>query len=190
MDIYQILVFPDFLNGVNEKTILCPKCNSTINSEIKMERRCVLECDTCSYKDRPFGYVRSQYWNEPCTCIWKDVKILYLKCNKCMICKCTKCSSDIVYSEYKNGDFREKICNTCKTEFNMKIQKENELIAKKEFSEKWKTMTIHDKLNLYGIVKLKILAKNKNIKSIYKYNKQSLIEILTPITSNSDFPIK
>jgi hypothetical protein len=51
-------------------------------------------------------------------------------------------------------------------------------------------MPSSEKLELYGINKLRILAKNKGIKKISQYKKAELINILKPIVSDTDFPIK
>ena len=43
---------------------------------------------------------------------------------------------------------------------------------------------------MYGIQKLKILAKNKEIKSFQNIKKMELINILGPLVNEKDFPIK
>lgn len=47
-----------------------------------------------------------------------------------------------------------------------------------KFNNKWNKSTPNDKLLMYDIEKLKILAKQKNIKGRSKMNKQELIESL------------
>ena len=59
-----------------------------------------------------------------------------------------------------------------------------------KFINIWKTTTPQEKLNLYGIAKLKILAKNKKIKGYSDYKKNELINILLPLVNENDFPIK
>ena len=58
------------------------------------------------------------------------------------------------------------------------------------FSEKWKNSSAIDKLKLYGIRKLKLLAKSKKIKGYSKYKKKELIDVLQPLINDNDFPIK
>ena len=43
---------------------------------------------------------------------------------------------------------------------------------------------------MYGIIKLKTLAKNKNLKGYSQYKKSELINKLNPLVNESDFPIK
>jgi hypothetical protein len=43
---------------------------------------------------------------------------------------------------------------------------------------------------MYGIIKLKKLAKMKNLKGYSKYNKNELIEKLKLLVNDNDFPIK
>ena len=59
-----------------------------------------------------------------------------------------------------------------------------------KFNNKWDKSTPNDKLLTYGIEKLRILAKQKNIKGRSKMNKQELINSLTNNVLDSDFPIK
>tara|TARA_R110000796_G_scaffold137718_1_gene253832 strand:- start:276 stop:512 length:237 start_codon:yes stop_codon:yes gene_type:complete len=63
-------------------------------------------------------------------------------------------------------------------------------LSKQAFNKSWKTLSPKDKLKLYGVIKLKVLAKNKKVKGYSKYKKQQLIDILSPLVVKSDFPIK
>jgi hypothetical protein len=63
-------------------------------------------------------------------------------------------------------------------------------IEKTTFNNKWNTSTLQEKLYMYGIKKLQLLAKNKKIKGFSKYKKSELICILIPVINEKDFPIK
>ena len=63
-------------------------------------------------------------------------------------------------------------------------------IEKEQFNNKWNKSSPPEKLTVYGIKKLKILAKNKKIKGFSKYKKKELIDLLTPLVNEKDFPIK
>ena len=95
-----------------------------------------------------------------------ELKGIYVICNKCQ-------------NKYKQSIHNTKptdVCEKCK--------------EKIDFNNKWKTATLQEKLNMYGIKKLKILAKNKNLKGYSKYTKAELINRLEPLVNESDFPIK
>jgi hypothetical protein len=70
-------------------------------------------------------------------------------------------------------------CNNCK-----------KILDKNKFNEKWNISTPIEKLNMYGIIKLKKLAKIKNLKGYSRYNKNELIEKLKLLVNDNDFPIK
>ena len=88
------------------------------------------------------------------------------------------------------------ICNNCQNKHKQSIHntKSTDMCEKCkekiEFNNKWKTTTPQEKLNMYGIIKLKILAKNKNLKGYSKYTKDELINRLKPLVNGRDFPIK
>jgi hypothetical protein len=81
-------------------------------------------------------------------------------------------------------------CLNCEKNMIDKINHIIKINKKIEFNTGFKNKTIKEKLETYGIIKLKILAKNKNILKISKLNKNELIELLIPKTTNNDFPIK
>lgn len=59
-----------------------------------------------------------------------------------------------------------------------------------DFSQKWNNGSIEDKLQCYGKVKLMYLAKQKNLKGYSRYGKDQLVNVLIPVTTNDDFPIR
>jgi hypothetical protein len=155
---------------------VCPCCNSILQKEIKSGKYLIgSECGYCRYLDRPFGgcgnTASSHYGG--CSCEYGEKDYLYISCKKCLFPKCIKCG-DKCYC--KGDDCNNIICRKC--------------IKTTEFNNKWNTSTPQEKLNTYAIKKLQILAKNKKIKGFSKYKKNELINILIPLVSNEDFPIK
>ena len=132
------------------------------------------ECNYCSYLDRPFGYcgntTRTHYGG--CSCIYEEKEFLLISCETCKYSKCINCKNNIECCN-ENCSIRPRKCYKCY-----------------EFIDKWKNTTPKEKLNLYGIEKLKILAKQKEIKGYSKYRKHDLICILSPLVSENDFPIR
>jgi hypothetical protein len=88
--------------------------------------------------------------------------------------KCIKCNKEIKQIGIKNI-----ICKDCK-------EKE----VKDEFINNFKKSSPNDKLKFYGKQKLLTLAKNKKIKGLYTMTKNELINNLSSIVSEQDFPIK
>ena len=87
---------------------------------------------------------------------------------------CNNCHNKHIQSKHhtKTSD----MCEKCK--------------EKIKFNNKWKTATPQEKLYMYGIIKLKKLAKTKNLKGYSKYKKDELINKLKPLVNERDFPIK
>jgi len=87
------------------------------------------------------------------------------------------------------------ICNNCHNKYKQNIHTKptNMCIKCKAFMEKVearKHWAPKNKLNMYGMIKLKKLAKNKNLKGYSKCTKFKLINKLKPLVNESDFPIK
>lgn len=83
-------------------------------------------------------------------------------------------------------------CDICKNKY---VKKSDSAIITNicencNFKNMWKKSTPEDKLNFYGIIKLKKLAKNKHIKGYSKYSKNELIDKLKPLVNGTDFPIQ
>jgi len=149
---------------------LCLCCNTKLSLEEKPMR--ILaddECYSCRYQDRPFalGSVSAG----PCTCEYKEVKGCHITCKKCISPRCIKCNR-----KFNCNNNCNKPCPDC--------------INKEKFKKQWKQSTPAEKLKLYGVKKLRILAKRKKIKRIYSYKKQQLLEILLPLVVADDLPIK
>ncbi len=148
----------------------CPICNTELIKKVGTGRIVGNECRSCS----TLGFWRSAW---ECYCEYTEYKYVYITCNHCLFPECSVC---------KVRDSREQLfisdkvytCNKC-----------TKSIKNREFSDKWKTMSVVDKLNVHGIEKLRILARKKAIKGRSKLNKNDLIEALIPITTHSDFPI-
>ena len=191
-EIYKIISDPETLKITNKDIEYCPICNNLLIKTI--EKRCVYErkCDECSYNDRPFGYNRSN--KGPCTCIREYQNCLIVMCNDCLLPRCSSCNkklnSNRISQSYVCNDCLPK-CILCNTPFIGKhicveCQERQEKIL---FNQKWKKSTPQEKLQFYGLEKLKILAKNKGIKNISRYNNCYLLNTLIPIVNDSDFPI-
>lgn len=92
-------------------------------------------------------------------------------CKTCLTPKCPKCNSLC----YDVTEPSELTCLTC--------------ISNNKFKKQWNKGLV-EKLKLYGIFKLKLLAKKKKIKHSSSIDKIKLVELLSPIVEESDFPIR
>lgn len=176
---------PKFLNITDSSLLKCPKCDTILRHEITQDKYLKEECERCAYADRPFGYNSTYYRDTPCTCTYYEIDILIITCPLCIVPKCATCKEDIldVSNNYdRKCRFDEGKGIDC-------IQCEN-IKKKKEFDERWISMTIEEKLGLYGISKLRLLAKQKKLKRYSLLNKIELINTLTPITTIFDLPIR
>ena len=176
----EIRTEPYFLEIQNIETLNCPRCNDVLVKQIKHGKYLINgECSYCTYQDRPFA-TASPNWHhrfpDGCTCEYSEKEFMYVTCNSCLNPKCMLCKN---YLDDSNKYKSDKICSICR-----------EKQRKEEFNKKWKTLSIKDKLELYGIKKLRLLAKKKNIKGYSKHNKNDLIKILFPYVGDNDFPIK
>jgi hypothetical protein len=171
---------------------ICPCCNMILQQNIRKGCYLIRECGYCRYLDRPFGgcgnRAKTHYGGE-CSCEYGEKDYLYISCEKCKYLKCIDCKEPL---SCRNENCAIPIrCFQCckKYEFNNKW-KNTTPQQKLEFNNKWENTTPQQKLELYGIQKLKILAKNKKIKGFSKYKKQELINILLHLVDETDFPIK
>ena len=175
----EIRTDPSFLKLDNINIINCPYCDELLHKEVKEGKYLINECGYCRYSDRPFTIGSSslnQHYSNGCSCEYSKQNYMYIICNNCLNPKCNNCDNKLTigYTYEPN-----RLCSTC-----INIQN------KDKFNNKWYSSTPHEKLNLYGIIKLKILAKNKNIKGYSKYTKKELVEQLIPLVNENDFPIK
>ena len=175
----NITIEPHILK-VDSNSNVCPCCNNILHKEIKL--KCVKignECSNCraydNYLDRPFGgcgnTAISHYGD--CSCEYSEEEYLYITCKKCLSPTCIKCGTKCFC---EGNGCNEIVCRKC--------------IENDKFNSNWKKSTPEQKLEFYGIKKLKILAKNKKIKGFSKYKKNELIDILIPLVTENDFPIK
>lgn len=173
----EIRLEPYNLQITDDTITKCPCCNNILLKEVKKASYFINgECGYCRYLDRPFAsYSNSwqQHYPEGCFCQYGEKDFIYITCENCKSPKCTKCNKSLNCCNKNCGSV---ICNLC--------------IEKKEFNYVWKTTTPQEKLELYGIEKLRILAKNKKFKGYTKYKKHELIILLLPMVNESDFPIK
>jgi hypothetical protein len=167
---------PNFLKIENENCKDCPKCNNKLESEIiKISILDGYECYRCRQDMRPYNYGKCE---DMCTCQYVEVDCLKFTCKNCL--NCDKCSLLLNYRYSKYN------CISCD-----KIEIDKlKLIKKNKFNLDFKTLSPKDKLSKYGIIKLKILCKNKGLKKYSKLYKHQLIELLNDVVVNSDFPIK
>ena len=149
--------------------ILCPCCNNILIKEIKKGNYLIdYECGYCRYLDRPFGgcgNTATAHYGE-CSCKYGEKDYIYVICENCKSPKCIKCKQLISCCNKNCGLV---ICVKCDDE-------------KTKFNNNWKTTLPKEKLHLYGIKKLVVLAKNKKIKGYSKNKKHELI-------NENDFPI-
>jgi hypothetical protein len=153
---------------------ICPCCNSILQKEIRKGNYLINgECGYCRYSEKSFVTYSSswqQHYPDGCTCKYGEKDYLYIICENCKSLKIPKCLNCC----NKNCD--SVMCS--------------KYIEKTKFNNIWKTTTPQEKLHLYGSKKLKILAKNKKIKEYSKYKKNELINILSSLVNENDFPIK
>jgi hypothetical protein len=156
----------------------CNQCSFKLTRSIIKERRLIQECYSCKsydrYTDRPFALGASRDNFGECDCVYKTIDVLEIKCEECLKEKWVKCLICKKFLEKKIGKVEDKNCYKCQSE-----------IEKEIFNNK----TAQEKLKYYGIVKLKQLAKKKEIKNYSKYNKNELLVELSKIVNNNDFPI-
>lgn len=182
----EIITEPSFLNIKNIDETVCPFCNDSLKKEIKKGWYLAYECGYCSYSNRPFAMGSSSlesHYPEGCKCRYAEKDFMYLICANCCNPKCAKC--DIVIEIGYTYD-PNRICDKCKR----KLEIEKIKIEKEKFNDNWKKITPQEKLKLYGLEKIRILAKCKGIKGYSKYKKNELVNLLTPLVIDEDFPIK
>jgi hypothetical protein len=161
---------------INDITVdTCPCCNMILQRNIRKGRYLIGgECRSCRWNDKMFSGWSSYNRYGDCSCQYREKDFLYITCENCKSAKCIDCQKPIrCYN--KNCSIPTRCCD-CRKKY--------------EFIITWKTTTPQEKLNLYGIKKLQILAKNKKIKGFSKYKKQEIIDILSPLVNENDFPIK
>ncbi|MFN9115830.1 MAG: hypothetical protein ACK5XN_37750 [Bacteroidota bacterium] len=180
-------------NKLTKDNELCVECNQQLTKHV--ENIYSKDCCCTDYSERGF----SMY--SDCFCESKIIGQKYLlTCDNCNKRKCKLCG-DLPISV--NDSFENNVCEKCSKQQaedkhkRMKADEqrntqleENQRLNKNMIFEKWKSSSIEEKLNMYGTIKLKRLAKLKNIKGYSKLSKYKLIQILCPITTNKDFPIK
>ena len=161
----QVRCEPSHLQITDENTVHCPRCKDVLQKEIRQGNSLLKECSQCNYDSRPFALCRSPFAESgSCTCEYEEIEYIHIICNTCIVPRCSKCSQP-----------HRGICPSCK---------------EKEFKDKWRTSTPQGKLHLYGVAKLRILAKNKQLTGYSKWTKDELIARLTPIVHDTDYPIQ
>ncbi len=140
--------------------IVCRECNKKIKCNYS---NCILNniCDKCKYMScNKCNNLTNILSN-------KDLNKSEVLCGYCNSSKCYKCKQIICDS----GSDLHILCDECKL-----------------FIYQWKNSTPIEKLSFYGLAKLKILARKKNIK-IGNIRKDELIAKLSQVVKDSDFPI-
>ena len=171
----EIRTDPYNLQINDDSIVYCPCCNNVLVKQVNKGNYLIDgDCGYCRYLDRPFGGCGNTAATHfgGCSCEYGEKDYLYISCENCKSPKCLKCQTSISCRNQKCGSI---VCDTC--------------IKRAQFNDTWKTTTPQEKLDLYGIVKLKILAKNKNVKGYSKYTKRELINTLSPLVNENDFPI-
>jgi hypothetical protein len=98
------------------------------------------------------------------------------RCRQCANPSCILCNRILEGADKTRAD---KVCSGCQA------YRERE-----EFQKSWATKSVGEKLAMCGLPKLKILAKKKGVKGFSTMTKRDLLQTLTPLTKDSDFPIK
>jgi hypothetical protein len=110
------------------------------------------------------------HFPEGCTCDENEIKeeqVTYITCENCKHCK--KCR--ILLDAFNKSYDEDNLCKKC------------------NFSNAWANSSLVEKLNFYGTVKLKRLAKKKNLNNYSRLNKFELIRLLEPHVLITDFPL-
>lgn len=94
-----------------------------------------------------------------CSCEYAETEYVHISCRNCIS---PRCSTSKKYL---------KVSGTC------------------TFSDTWKHSTPQQKLELYGTEKLRVLAKRKTLSGYSKYKKDELIQALSHLVTEHDFPI-
>lgn len=116
-------------------------------------------------------------------------KVLSTECKNCSNCR--PFSNGYCFCTYKYEDIKVNIiiCNYC-----LNNDRENEKLQEMEMKEKVKNFYLSspkEKLEYYGIYKLKYLLKKKlNKKRIKNMTKEEMIEQLSNLVVDDDFPIR
>ena len=63
-------------------------------------------------------------------------------------------------------------------------------IDKINFKAKWRISSPQEKLECYGVAKLRLLARYKKLKGRSKMDKDKLFKALSPLVCEDDFPIR
>jgi len=142
---------------IKDTSILCPCCNNKIEKYIKKRKYVIDECRECR---------GTSSFSTICKCIYGEKDYLYMSCKTCILPKCVKCKSSYTVDNCCNKNCGNVLCILCMN---------------------WDNKTLEEKLITYKIEKLKMLAKNKNIK-YSKYKKHELISILLQLVNENDTP--
>lgn len=166
----EIRTEPSILN-VDINVNVCPCCNNRLQQEIRSGKYLIGdECGYCRYFDRPFcvygGNIASSHYGG-CSCKYGKKDYLYISCKKCLSPKCRKCGVK-QHCSGSSGGCNNIICSNCE-----------------DFVSRWNSSP-KEKLNTYGIIKLRKLAKNKEIK-FSRLKKQALIDVLNDNLQDKDF---
>jgi hypothetical protein len=178
----EIITNPHTLK-VDSNSNACNCCNNILDKEIKRGRYLIDECGNCRYLDRPFaGCGRATHhsnYDDGCSCEYGEKDYLYITCKKCLSPNCVKCGAKC---DCMGKGCNEIICINCLSpncvkcgaKFRCMGEGCNEIICincleKEKFNNDWKKMTPTEKLHVYGVKKLKILAKNKKIKGFSQF---------------------
>ena len=174
----MIRTSPYCLNISNEDAENCPCCKDVLIKSIKKGQRMTgFECGYCRYLDRPFGCCGNSAENQygGCYCKYEDCEYIEMICYTCEKGKLCEDCSEIVKCCNANCSAPLK-CKKCTDKINFKAE--------------WRTSSPHEKVEYYGVAKLRLLARYKKLKNRSKMNKYDLIKALSPLVDKDDFPIR
>jgi uncharacterized protein (DUF2225 family) len=181
----------------SKEMINCPVCNNQLVKNVEMIRES-RDCRACNLGVLPRP--------GDCECTYYDVEALVVNCVYCDN-ECARCDKqrDHIIEQYcgvsnEMVKVTSRYCKKCTLAINEEREKINEEREKEEreklekqkqkFNNIWKNGTIKEKLNCYGLPKLKYLAKNKQMKGYSGMSKDNLIDKLLTIVTDKDLPIK
>ena len=138
-----------------------------------------------------------------CECTRYTIDVNVYICARCNTCVCGKSGVFINMLQLETGETPieyYKTCNDCfhsiqedfikrKVIWDEMRKLKREKSDKETWTKSWNSSSPACKLEMYGVIKLKCLARRKGVIRYSYMSKSELICTLTPLVNNLDFPI-
>ena len=165
----EFILIPHNLQMREENNMVCSCCNNILIHEVRQIKYTIDECRECR---------GNSSFSQSCRCTHEQRDCTYIICDTCRSPKCCKCS--LLYTRHSDiiqcGSFRctnnncsSIICPLCVV---------------------WEGKSYQEKMNLYTVKDLKVLAKSKRIKGCSIHKKNELIYLLSSLVDANDLPRK